>query len=337
MILVTGGTGLVGSHLLYKLVVSGEKPTALRRSSSDISIVKKVFSYYSDNPDILFNRINWVKGDILNYYEVLDAMEEVNHVYHAAASVSFQSSDKQNLIDTNIIGTANVVNAALEKKIDKLLHVSTIGALGRADASGIVTEETQWNSKKSSVYSTSKYHAEMEVWRGIAEGLNAVIINPAIILGPGNWDTGSSKLFSTMYNGLPFYSTGTNGFVDVEDVAQAMILLMNNTVNGERFIINSENITYKQLFTWMADSLQVEPPKYQAGKILSDIGWRALWVKSLFTGKKSSITKETAETANQLYNYSNKKIIESTGIKFINIKDSLAKNAKLFLKDCNKI
>ncbi len=333
MILVTGGTGLVGSHLLYKLIIAGEKPLALKRPSSDISRTKKVFSYYSDNSDALFNKIVWVDGDILDYSSILDAMNGVSKVYHTAASVSFQSSDKQNLIATNITGTANIVNAALEKNISKLLHISTIGALGRAESSGAVTEDTHWNSKKTSIYSTSKYNAEMEVWRGIAEGLNAVIINPSIILGPGEWNTGSSKLFSTMYNGLKFYSIGSNGFVDVEDVVESMMQLMQSEIVAERFIVNSENISYKQFFTWMANSLNIAPPKYKAGVFLSGIGWRLLWVKGVITGKNSTITRETAETACQLYNYSNSKIKKELGIEFMSVKDSLDKNSKLFLRN----
>jgi len=336
MILVTGGTGLVGSHLLYELVQAGEKPIALKRSSSDISRLNIVFSHYSVNADQLCQNIKWIDGDILDYQSVLDAMEGITQVYHCAASVSFQASDKNTLVNTNIEGTTNVVNAALENKIEKLVHVSSIGALGRADTTGLVTEETHWNNKKSSVYSTSKYHAEMEVWRGVAEGLNAVIVNPSIILGPGDWKSGSSKLFSTMYNGLKFYSMGTNGFVDVTDVAKSMIRLMDSNISGERFILNSENISYKNFFHWMAESLEVNPPPFKASKFLSGIGWRLLWLKGIITGKKSTITKETAETANQVYKYSNKKIIEKTGINFISVKESVRKNSKIFLQSYNK-
>lgn len=337
MILVTGGTGLVGSHLLHRLVTSGETPIALKRPSSDISKTKKVFSYYSNDVETLFNKIRWIDGDILDYHSLLKAMDGVTNVYHAAATVSFQSSDSTTLVTTNVQGTTNIVNASLEKGIDKLLHVSSIGALGRADSDGVVTEDNHWNSKKTSVYSTSKYHAEMEVWRGIAEGLNAIIMNPSIILGPGDWNSGSAKLFTTMNNGLKFYSTGSNGFVDVEDVAKAMILLMNSETSGERYIINSENISYKQFFSWMADSLHVTAPKYKASKFLSEIVWRVLWTKSLLTGTKSTITKETAETACQNYNYSNKKISKELEIEFLSIKESLEKNAKFFLNDNNKL
>ena len=333
MILVTGGTGLVGAHLLYHLINQGENPKALKRQSSDIQNTKNIFSYYSDDYENLFSRIQWVDGDILDYNSILLAMEGIDNVYHAAASVSFQSSDKLSLVSTNIQGTANIVNAALEMKAQKLVHVSTIGSLGRAESNGIVTENTKWNSKKTSVYSTSKYQAELEVWRGIAEGLNAVIINPSIILGPSDWNSGSAALFKTIDNGLKFYSIGSNGFVDVEDVVKVMDLLMKSDVSSQRFIINSENISYKQFFYWMADSLNVERPKYKATKFLSAIVWRILWVKGLVSGKKSTITKETAETACQLYNYSNDKITKEIGFDFMPIKESINKNAKFFLRD----
>jgi nucleoside-diphosphate-sugar epimerase len=336
MILVTGGTGLVGAHLLYNLVSAGELPVALVRKSSNLLKTKKVFSYYTNDVDSLFNKIVWVYGDILDYDAVSDAMHNVNTVYHTAAMVSFTSGDKDKLMATNVVGTANIVNAALSNNITKLLHVSTIGTLGRAESNLPVTENTYWNSKKSSIYSTSKYRAEMEVWRGIAEGLNAVIINPSIILGPGNWNTGSSKLTSTVYKGLKFYSTGTNGFVSVEDVVKSMVLLMNGDISGERYIVNSENISYKQLFTWMANSLNVKAPKYKAGKILGEIVWRLLWVKGFVTGKKSAITRETAVTANQLYSYSNNKIKQEIGIEFKSVADSIERYSKFFLLDNNK-
>lgn len=336
MILVTGGTGLVGSHLVYSLVVAGEKPVVLKRSTSDISKTKKVFSYYSKDAEELFKSIKWVDGDVNDYDSVLTAMNGISYVYHTAAIVSFRSSDKKKVITTNFKGTKNVVNAALERDIKKFVHVSSIGTIGRSNENDIVNEDTHWNSKKSSVYSTSKYRAEMEVWRGIAEGLNAVIVNPSVILGPGYWDSGSSKLFSTMYNSLNFYSTGTNGFVDVEDVTKAMILLMKSDSSPERYILNSENISYKDLFYWMADSLEVQPPKYKATRLISEIAWRLLWVKGLLTGTKSTITKETAETSQQQYSYSNNKFIKETGYKFLPIKESLDKNSKFFLSDLNK-
>jgi len=336
MILVTGGTGLVGAHLLLELLKKEKDIFALKRPSSDINITKRIFSYYTDDFQNIFDNINWVDGDILDYQSITEALKDVTKVYHCAAAVSFQSSEKQTIADTNRIGTANLVNACLETGIEKLIHVSSIGTLGRAGVTGIVDEDSQWNSKKTSVYSTSKYHAEMEVWRAIAEGLNAVIVNPSIIIGPSDWNKGSAKLFDTMYRGLKFYTRGSNGFVDVEDVVKLMIILMESDTSAERFIINAENVPYKIFFTSMANALNVKPPQIEAKRFLSEIAWRALWVKSLFTGKQSSITKETAVTANQIYNYSNKKIIDTTSYKFMSIDESIKKTAAFYLKDLKK-
>lgn len=333
MILVTGGTGLVGAHLLLELINRDEKVVALKRPTSDINITKRIFSYYTDNFEKLINKIDWVDGDILDYQSLIEALKGINKVYHCAASVSFQASDKQSIARTNRDGTANLVNACLEKGIEKLLHVSSTGALGRAGISGIVDEDSHWNGKKTSAYSISKYHAEMEVWRGIAEGLNAVIVNPSIIIGPADWNKGSAKLLDTMYNGLKFYTPGSNGFVDVEDVVKLMIILMESDISAERFIINAEDVHYKQLFTTMANALNVKPPQIEAKRFLSGIAWRVLWVKSLFTGKQSSITKETAETANQVYQYSNTKVVDATSYQFMSIEKSLKKTAAFYLKD----
>ena len=335
MILVTGGTGLLGAHLIYQLISNGESVRALKRTSSDTGKTRKIFSYYSDDFDELFSKIEWIEGDVLDFASLLKAMEGIDLVYHTAATVSFQSNDKASLVQTNVQGTENIVNASLQMKIKKLLHVSSIGALGRAGSSGVVTEDSEWNNKKTSVYSNSKYQAEIEVWRGIAEGLDAVIVNPSIILGPGDWTTGSAKLFTTMYDGLKFYSVGSNGFIDVKDVVKSMVLLMKSDISGERFILSSENIFYKQLFEWMAIALKVPIPKHKAGKLLSEIVWRGLWLKGILTGKKSTITKETAETANQEYKYSNEKVRKATGINFIKVKDCIDTNAKFFLDDKN--
>lgn len=336
MILVTGGTGLVGAHLLLELLKKEKDIFALKRPSSDINITKRIFSYYTDDFQNIFDKIKWIDGDILDYQSITEALKDITKVYHCAAAVSFQSSDKQTIADTNRIGTANLVNACLESGIEKLIHVSSIGTLGRAGVTGIVDEDSQWNSKKTSVYSTSKYHAEMEVWRAIAEGLNAVIVNPSIIIGPADWNKGSAKLFDTMYRGLKFYTRGSNGFVDVEDVVKLMIILMESDISAERFIINAENVPYKIFFTSMANALNVKPPQIEAKRFLSEIAWRALWIKSLFTGKQSSITKETAVTANQIYNYSNKKIIDATSYKFMSIDESIKKTAAFYLKDLKK-
>ncbi len=333
MILVTGGTGFIGAHLLFRLCARGEKVRALKRRESSTTLTQKIFSYYSTKADDVFSKIEWVDGDLLDIFSLAKAMQDVDTIYHAAAVVSFHGKDQMDLITTNREGTANMVNVALELKIKMFCHVSTIGSLGRANQGKAVDEETHWNNKKTSVYSTSKYEAEREVWRGIAEGLKAVIVNPSIVIGPGNWDSGSPKLFQTMWDGLRFYTSGSNGFVDVNDVVESMIALSEAGISGERYIINSENISYKQFFAWMAQALGVKPPAYHAGPFLSGLTWRILAIKSLFTGKKSSITRETAETANQKYRYSNAKVCDAIGISFLPVKESLEQTAKYFLQE----
>lgn len=332
MILVTGGTGLLGSHLLFRLISDGKIVKALKRKHSSTELLEKVFYYYSKEPSALLNKIEWVEGDILDYFSLLDAFEEVKFLYHAAAMVSFHGSDASDVIRTNVEGTANVVNAALEKKVGKLCYVSSIGALGRADGIEEVNEETYFDPNvKNSIYSSSKYEAEREVWRGIAEGLSAVIVNPSIIIGPGNWNSGSAQMFTTMWEGLKFYTEGTNGFVDVNDVAKAMILLTEGDFSGERYILSSENISYKQFFKWMAEAMNIQPPKYKAGKMLSVLGVIFLKVKNIFSQKKHTITAETARTANRKYAYSSEKFVDATGMKFLPVKQSVERTSRIFL------
>lgn len=334
MILVTGGTGLVGTHLLYQLTQKEEKVRVLRRATSSISRTEKTFSYYTSQPEKYYSRIEWFEGDILDIESLLHALKDVEKVYHTAAMVSFDPQDEAEIMETNVTGTANVVNACLEKKTKKLCYVSSVAALGRAGIEGVTTEETEWKSgQKTSPYAISKYDAECEVWRGIAEGINAVIVNPTIILGAGNFNTGSSRMFQTVYNGLKFYSRGSNGYVDVNDVAKAMILLMEGNYSGERFILNSENLSYQQTFEMMAHSLGVEAPKYKAGKFLGELGWRILRARSFFTGKSPLITKQTARTANSISCYSNEKFVNATEMRFTPVAGSIEKTAEIFLKN----
>ena len=334
MILVTGGTGLVGSHLIYHLISKGEEVRAIKRSSSSTGLVEKVFSWYDKNGKNTYKKIKWVDGDLLNYNSLEMAMRGIDIVYHTAAVVSFNTSDREKLLKTNVEGTANIINAALETGIKKLCYVSSVAALGRASITEATTEETEWKDIPGlSSYSHSKHYAEMEVWRGIAEGLNAVIVNPTIILGPGKWEEGSVKMFQTVYNGLKFYTGGRNGYVDVDDLAKAMILLTEGDFSNEQFIINSENVWYQDLFTWMAEALKVKPPAIKAGPVLSALSWRALKILSFFTGKPPLITKETASTANRDFRYSNKKFTTATGMRFKPVKQTIKETARIFLKE----
>ena len=332
---VTGGTGLVGAHLLYKLAAKGEQIKALKRKNSSTDFVKKVFSWYSDNPEQLFSKIQWIEGNLLDIFSLENLIQDTNILYHTAAVVSFEKKDRELLLKTNIEGTANLINVLLDHKETKLCYVSSTGALGRSsDKEKPITEKTHFSSSVNpSVYSVSKYESEREVWRGIEEGLNAVIVNPSIILGPGNWNKGSAKLFETVYNGLFFYTAGSNGFVYVNDLTEIMILLAESNISGQQFIVNAENISYENLFKWIATALKVKPPNKKAGKILSELSWRVLELRRIITGKTSSITRETTNTAQQTYYYNNQKLLKYIDFQYTPIIKAIEQTAEIFLKE----
>ena len=256
MILVTGGTGLLGSHLLLELVKTGKQVRALKRPNADTDQVRKVFAYYVPDPDKLFAKIEWVDGDLLDMASLEIAIEGATEIYHAGAVVSFHPKDRDRMMKVNVDGTANLVNLSLEKKVNKFCYVSSVATLGRADTNETTNEESYWRiSNKNSSYAISKYGAEREVWRGMEEGLNATIVNPSVILGPGYWNK-NSGLFRLVWEGLKFYTTGVNGYVDVRDVVYVMIRLMDGDFSGQRFVLTSESISYLALFTYMAKYLR---------------------------------------------------------------------------------
>ena len=330
MILVTGGTGLLGSHLLYELVSSTKKVRVLYRNEESKKEVLKTFSFYSKNANDLFSQLEWAKGDVLDIFSLTDAMQDVSHVYDCAAVVSFSPKDADMMTSINVDGTANVVNACLEKNILKLCHVSSVAALGKALPREEVTEETFWKSSpENSVYSISKYSSEHEVWRGVQEGLNAVIVNPTVILGPGDWSKGSSNLFRSAQNGMRYYTSGITGFVDVRDVARCMVQLMESKITNERFLINSENFAYRNFFG-VANAYFNQPiPSIKASLFMSNVVWRLEKVRSFFSGSTPLITKETARSAHQQNFFSNKKIKEAIQFNFIPIEQSIKETCEL--------
>ncbi len=334
MILITGSTGLVGAHLLMKLLEKGQPVRALIRNKERISETKRILNFYHSDTEELLSKVEWVIGDVNDIFSLEHALEGIEYVYHVGGLVSFDAADKAQLLKVNGEGTANLVNICLEKKIKKLLHVSSIAVLGRVgNENELVDEETWWvESDKNSAYAVSKHAAEREVWRGIAEGLNAVIVNPSVIIGPGDWSKGSPALFSKVWSGLRFYTHGMNGYVDVRDVSDAMIFLMEHEIKNERFILNSENLDYKALFTFIAKSLGKKAPDIYAGKFLSGLAWRMETLRSTITRKKPLITRETARTANSSFCYSNKKITD-LGFVFLSINQSINDTSSLFLKD----
>lgn len=330
MILVTGGTGLVGSHLLWHLLQKEQTVRALCREGSSTEQVREVFTFYDDafaenDAGALFSRIEWFPANMLDPWSMNEAMEGVEKVYHCAANISFDPSERRDTIRNNIEITATIVNLCLSHNVKKLCHVSSVAALGGRYDGNPATEQDLWRpSKKRNAYSISKFHSEMEVWRGMAEGLNAVIVNPSVILGPGNWHRGSAAFFTRIQKGMRYYTEGMTGFVDVRDVCRCMIALMESDISGDRFIINSENLYYRDLFNMIADVLGRPRPDKQATKALVEAGWRLEWLRSRLTFSKPLLTRDTARSGRSISRFSNQKIKKTLGHEFIPIEETVS-------------
>jgi len=333
MILVTGGTGLVGSHLLLELINDNKIVRATFRDENSIQKVKQLFKWNNLPTRLVDEKIEWIKTDLLNPEDLKKCFIDVREVYHCAAMVSFNKRDKKSLFQTNIEGTANIVNLALDFGVNKLCYVSSTAAVGKAPKNGIRTEDCHWQDDGVSNYSVSKYLAEMEVWRGIEEGLNAVIVNPSVIIGPGNWNASSSNLFLKVWNGLKFYSKGGNAFVDVRDVVKSMLALTNSNITAERFLVISENLSFRDLFNQIAISIDKPIPHVKAKQWMLNLLWRFEAVKSFIFGINPLVTKESAASAMTVAIYSNQKIKDALKIEFIPIEASIKHTSTFFLSD----
>lgn len=317
MILVTGATGFLGTELIHQLSEQGLKLRALKREHSII-------------PDLIQNNslIDWVIADINNLSDLEDAFDGITQVYHCAALVSFNPKDKAKLLRVNIAGTGNVVNLCRDLGI-RLVHVSSVAALGNAKKGSLITEKDFWEyDVKAHAYAISKYEGEMEVWRGIAEGLDAVIVNPSVIIGAGAGFEGSGAIFKLVKEGLSYYTRGATGIVDVCDVAKSMIALMNGTETAERYTISAENYHYKQFFSEIAQGYGVKAPAKEAKPWMLAIAWRAAKLAALFTGKPAALTSDAARSSLNESLYSNEKIKQSIGIIFKPLKQSIAEICK---------
>jgi dihydroflavonol-4-reductase len=320
---VTGGTGLLGARLLFDLCLANEPVKAMKRANSDLGFVRSTFNFLHPNGEELFNKIDWVDGDLLDVLQLEYLVQGCSHVYHAAAIVSFRKQDRQQLMLTNIDGTANIVNASLKGKVEKFCFVSSIASFGREPERGIITEESQWKrTPYNSNYAISKYGAEREVWRGSEEGLKMVIVNPSVIIGPCELNKSSGVLFRSVQKGLPFYTLGTNGFVDVRDVSKAMLQLMKSEIANERFILNGETLVFRDFFNLVSVALNKKAPYIEAKKWMSAIAWRLMVLKSLFSSKTPTITKESVSTAHMDSNYSSEKIRSTLNFEFTPIAES---------------
>lgn len=310
MVFVTGGSGLVGSFLIPELVRQGHQVKALYRNQ-----IPAVAG--ADN-------VQWLEGDILDPALLREAVQEVKYVFHCAGLVSYAPQDEELLKQVNIEGTANIVDACLEAGGVKLCHVSSIAAVGRPKNVGVLNENAKWDPAADlSAYASSKYFAELEVWRGVAEGLDAVVVNPSIVLGPADWNRSSTQLFKYVYDERRFYTAGEANFVDVRDVVEAMLRLTFSEISGERYILNAERVSYKTFFEEVADCFGKRAPAMKVPPLLAEVVWRLEHARSWLTGRRPLITKDTARVAKKTHLFSNDKIRRALNFEFRPVSESV--------------
>lgn len=319
MVFLTGATGFIGSYLARLLLRKGYEVRALRRATSQLDMLGDAA-----------NQIDWVEGDILDVSLLEEAMDGVEQVYHVAAIVAYDPRQFKKMKTVNVQGTANVVNVAMYREVKKLVHISSIAAVGNPRAGEAADEKTSWKrDKKNTGYSITKFLSEQEVWRGHAEGLPMAIVNPSVVLGAGRWTNSSLALFKRVWDGLPFYSTGGTGFVDVRDVTRMAVQLMESDMEGQRFIANAENWSYQKLFTQIAGGLGKQPPHIKVTPFIAGVAWRWEWLKSLVTRKAPLITRETAASSARTTLYDNQKSLTALNFDYIPIEQTIRETTAL--------
>jgi nucleoside-diphosphate-sugar epimerase len=332
MVFVTGGTGLLGSHVLVELTQQHDQITAIYRNKSKIDTVKKCFDFYlKESAELHFNRIIWKKCDILDIPSLEEELQGHKIIYHCAAIVSFAKRDFNQMMNINRYGTANMVNLSLDLGVEKFCFVSSTAAVGTKDIPSDVEvdENGKWIlTDETSGYSVTKYSAEKEVWRGMNEGLNAVIVNPSVIFGAGDWNESSMKIFKSIAKGLKFYAPGANAFVDARDVARIMVELMNRNISGERFLCIGENAKFKRLFDLIAKELNQKPPNKKVNPFLMGITWRLSVLWAILTFSKPLITKSAAHNAFNTTKYNNQKIRKAIDYKFYSLEETVENAVK---------
>jgi dihydroflavonol-4-reductase len=302
LVLVTGGTGFIGSYIIKNLITKGYAVRAIRRSN-------KLPFFIS--PDIL-DKVEWVEGNVLDFVSLNDAMQGVQAIIHSAAVVSFDKKDRHEMYQVNVEGTANVINAAVDNGVGRFLHVSSVAALGRSVKEETVSEQKKWEEHKNNThYAKTKHHSELQVWRGFAEGLEGVIINPSTVLGYGDWHHSSCAIFKNAYKEFPWYTKGVNGFVGVEDVAKVAVELLISGITQTRFIVNAENLSFQELFDTIADGFGKRHPRKHASKVIGEVAWRVEKLKEMLTGKRALLTKETARVAHSKTSFDSTALVQA--------------------------
>ena len=332
MILVTGGTGLVGSHLIYQLTLENNVIRATHRADSDIERVKLLFKFYSKDFNELFKKIEWIEADLNNLSQLQDAFKDISFVYHCAAYISFDPSRYETLRRVNIRGTANIVNLCINNKIKKLCHVSSVATLGYNIKE--IDENNYWDGNKhKSAYAISKYGAEMEVWRGVQEGVKSVIINPGVIIGPGFSKSAFGTIIKMVTNKKRFHTCGKTGYVDVRDIANIMIRLMNSKIENERYILVNKNLSYKKVIDMVSSNLGMKNKSTFVSKSKLKIALGFDLVSSKFFNKERKLSKALCKTLTRDFNYSSKKIKKNLNFEFTSILETFEKSCQFYSQE----
>ena len=332
MILVTGGTGLVGSHLIYQLTLENNVIRATHRADSDIERVKLLFKFYSKDFNELFKKIEWIEADLNNLSQLQDAFKDISYVYHCAAYISFDPSRYETLRRVNIRGTANIVNLCIKNKIKKLCHVSSVATLGYNIKE--IDENNYWDGNKhKSAYAISKYGAEMEVWRGVQEGVKSVIINPGVIIGPGFSKSAFGTIIKMVTNKKRFHTCGKTGYVDVRDIANIMIRLMNSKIENERYILVNKNLSYKKVIDMVSSNLGMKNKSTFVSKSKLKIALVFDLVSSKFFNKERKLSKALCKTLTRNFNYSSKKIKKNLNFEFTSILETFEKSCQFYSQE----
>lgn len=334
MILLTGATGLVGSHILLRILKEGGKVRALKRDGSDVSRLVQQFSHYTDEPQALLDKVEWFDADILDQQRLREAFSGITEVIHAAAVVSFARQDRDALYASNVEGTANLVNLSLEFGIRKFGYISSVAALGHEEGDVAISEDTGWNDSSGSThYGISKHRAEMEVWRAAEEGLDIVIVNPSTIIGPGEWGRGSTALVYRLWKGMRTYTLGTTGYVDVRDVADVILDLMASDIRNDRFLLSGADLSYLELFTSVNKAFGRPAPSLRVNRLMAAVAWRLEALRCVFTGATPMMTRETAQKAFSSVRFDGTKITRTTGFQYRDIEDAIRHTCDCLLRD----
>ncbi len=322
-ILITGATGLIGSHITRRL---------LKQGYSNICATKRPSSKMDLLPGIA-DKINWLEADITDVVSLESCFKGVDVVIHTAAVVSYDPKKSDLMNDINVGGTANMVNLALDFGVKRFVHISSVAALGKPPKTKVRNEETEWDhSVQATDYAISKYKSEKEAWRGYAEGLSMVMLNPSFVIGASNWTESSSRIWSQMAKGIPYYPMGSNGYVDVRDVSAAALIAMNSDHNGERFVLSAETIPYQTAFEWIANAIGAKVPSRALTPIIRNIAWRLAWLKSKLTGTSQLLTSASAESTALDTHYDSTKSRKILGIIYRPLKQSITDVGQIFLK-----